>query len=212
VQKHEAASGGNGQEINTEVLICRRMYGELNPNLFKVKIPFVDRIYLQDTSNSRIFPMFLDMVRGFATFKWKQRTFDSGGYLLAEIEDFERAKRLFEAQKENTVTKMNENERKIIQCIASKGECTINDISSSTDIKYQSVRRALVGRTDKDVGGLLDKIKGLKMEEETDTNYERIGDILRSSSGKKALKFSIDKSKFDYWSLFDKEFIFLKDT
>jgi hypothetical protein len=60
--------------------------------------------------------------------------------------------------------------------------------------------------------GLLDKIKGLKMEEETDTKYERAGDILRSSSGKKALKFSIDKSKFDYWSLFDKEFIFLKDA
>ena len=110
-QKHEAAKGGNGQEINIEVLICRRMYGALKQNLFKVKIPFVDRIYIQDTSNSRIFPMFLDMVRGFAAFKWKQITFDGGGYLLAELEDFERAKRLFEAQKENTVTKMNENHR-----------------------------------------------------------------------------------------------------
>ena len=60
VQKHEAASGGTGQEINIEVLICRRMYGEIKNNLFKVIIPFVDRIGLQDTSNSRIFPMFLD--------------------------------------------------------------------------------------------------------------------------------------------------------
>jgi len=50
------------------------------------------------------------------------------------------------------------------------------------------------------------------MEEETDTKYERDGDMLRSSSGKKALKFSIDKSKFDYWLLFDKEFIFWKDA
>ena len=54
------------------------------------------------------------MVRGFAAFKWKQRTFDDGGYLLAEIEDFEKAKQLLEFQKENTVTKMNENERQII--------------------------------------------------------------------------------------------------
>jgi hypothetical protein len=68
----------------------------------------------------------------------------------------------------------------------------------------------LVGKTEK-LGGLLDKIKGLKMEEETDTKYERDGDTLKSSSGNKAFKFSIDKSKFDYWSLFDKEFIFLKD-
>ncbi len=54
------------------------------------------------------------MVRGFAAFKWKQRTFEDGEYLLAEIEGFERARRLFEFQKENTVTKMNENERQII--------------------------------------------------------------------------------------------------
>ncbi len=62
--------------------------------------------------------MFLVMVRGFAAFKWKQRILDDGGYLLAEIEDFQKAKRLFESQKENTVTKMNETERQIIQYIA----------------------------------------------------------------------------------------------
>ena len=44
------------------------------------------------------------------------------------------------------------------------------------------------------------------MEEETDTNYMRNGDTLISSSGRKALKFSIDQSKFNFWSLFDKEF------
>jgi hypothetical protein len=74
------------------------------------------------------------------------------------------------------------------------------------------VKRALVGRTDRDVGRLLDKIKGIKMEEETDTNYERNGDTLISSNGRRAFKFSIDKSKFNVWSLFDKEFIFLKDA
>jgi hypothetical protein len=74
------------------------------------------------------------------------------------------------------------------------------------------VRRALVGRKDREAVGLLDKIKGLKMEEETDTKYERNGETLISSSGRKAFKFSIDKSKFNFWSLFDKEFIFMKDA
>ena len=211
-QKHEAARGGNGQEINVEVLICRRMYGELKQNLFKVKIPFVHRIYLHDTSNSRIFPMSLDMVRGFAAFKWKQRTFDDDGYLLAELEDFERAKELFEAQKESTVSKMNEIERQIIQYIAGNSKCTINNISSYTGFSYQDVNRALFGRKERSAGGLLDKIKGLKIEEETDTNYEKNGDTLISSNGRRAFKFSIDKSKFNVWSLFDKEFIFLKDS
>ena len=70
----------------------------------------------------------LAMIRDFAAFKWKKRTFDSGGYLLAEIEDFKRAKRLFEAQTENTVTKMNENKRLEIQYLADKSKCTINNI------------------------------------------------------------------------------------
>jgi hypothetical protein len=48
------------------------------------------------------------------------------------------------------------------------------------------------------------------MEEEIDTNYVRNGNTLISSSVRKTIKFSIDKSKFDYWPLFDKEFIFLK--
>jgi len=74
------------------------------------------------------------------------------------------------------------------------------------------VKRALVDRKDREVGGLLDKIKGLKMEEETYTNYVRNGDTLISSRGRKASKFSIDQSKFNFWSLFDKEFIFLKDA
>ncbi len=147
-----------------------------------------------------------------SSFKWKQRTFDGGGYLLAEIEDFERAKRLFEAQKDNTVTKMNENERQIIQYIADDSKCTINNISSYIGISYQAVNRALFWREERAAGGLLDKIKGLKMEEETYIDYKRTGDTLISSNGRKAFKFSIDKSKFDYWSLFDKEFIFLKDA
>ena len=79
------------------------------------------------------------MVRGFAAFKWKQRILDGGGYLLAEIENFQRAKRLFEAQKENTVTKMNERERQIVQYKAGKRKCTINNISSYTGLNFQAL-------------------------------------------------------------------------
>jgi len=74
------------------------------------------------------------------------------------------------------------------------------------------VKRALVGGKDGEAGELLDKIKGFKMEEETDTKYERNGETLISSSWRKTIKFSIDESKFNFWSLFNKEFIFLKDT
>jgi hypothetical protein len=70
----------------------------------------------------------------------------------------------------------------------------------------------LLERKDREADGLLDKIKELKMEEEIDIDYKRTVDILISSSGRKAFKFSIDKSKFNFWSLFDKEFIFLKDA
>ena len=76
---------------------------------------------------------------------------------------------------------MNEKERQIIQYIADNSKCTINNISSYTGINYQSVKRALFGRKDRGAGGLLDKIKGLKMEEKTDIDYKRERDTVISS-------------------------------
>lgn len=214
-QKNEAMRGENGQEINRRVLICRRIYAKLKENLFKVRIPFADRIEQADISNRRIFPLFNDMVIGYAAFKWKQRKQGEGGYLLAEEEDFRRAKKLFESRAENTITKLTEPETKIIKCIVDKKEsgCTINEIVEKTEIKYQTVNRLLNGRKERNTGGLLGKVKGLKKEEVTITDYIRETDgkghsTLIESRGRRAEKYILEY--FNQWDLFSQGFITLK--
>jgi hypothetical protein len=66
-------------EVTFEVLVCRRIYSKLKENLFEVKIPFADRIDIKDKSDSRIFTKFLDMIKGYAIFKYEQREKDEEG-------------------------------------------------------------------------------------------------------------------------------------
>lgn len=211
MQKKEALAGELFMlEVTPEVLTCRRIYQRIKGELFKVKIPFADRIEIRDKSNSRLFPMFLDMIKGYVIFKYQQRSRDEDGRILAEIEDFHRAKRLFESQRESLVSKLNDRERKIIQYITQHPNSSINDIAKGTEQSYQMIRNTLVGRKDRDHGGLLDKFKGLNMIDQTTSIEEederRIG--RKERVGRKEMLFKIEN--LDTWTLFDTEFIQLR--
>ncbi|WP_292387708.1 bifunctional DNA primase/polymerase [Methanosarcina sp. UBA5] len=207
LQKAEALLGGTLEEVTFEVLVCRRIYGKIKENLFKVKIPFVDNIDIRDKSNRRLFPMFLDMIRGYSIFKFKQRELDEEGYLLADIEDFKRAKRLFEMQKENVVSKLNAKETKIINYISQHEDCTIAGIADATGYPYSTVFRILKGRADKPgSSGLLGKVKGLIVVDMIITEAQANGD----SKGRKAEHFRLKKSNI--FDLLDSEFILLKEV
>ncbi|MCQ1534985.1 hypothetical protein FTO70_04635 [Methanosarcina sp. KYL-1] len=204
MQKKEAAAGEMLiLEVTPAVLVCRRIYATLKTGLFKVKIPFVDRIDLKNKSNARLFPMFLDMIKGFTIFKYQQRKTDTDGYLLADIEDFTRAKRLFESQKDGLVSKLNDRERRIIQFIAQHPRSNINNIATGTGYAYKTVYNTLIGRKDREHGGLLEKCPGLTMTDETTSAEEREGVRV----GRKEKVFYVDN--VDVWQLFDGEFITL---
>lgn len=206
MQKAEAMAGELFMlEVTPEVLTCRRIYSDIKNGLFKVKIPFADRIEIRDKNNSRIFPMFLDMIKGYSIFKYQQREQDPDGYILADLEDFERAKTLFESQRESLVSKLTDRERKIIMFIASHPRCNINDIVKATNNSYDVVTRALKGRKDRENGGLLNKMEGLTMTEQTTTAEETEGVRV----GRREKVFYIDK-KVNVFSLFDGEFITLR--
>lgn len=163
----DAADGINRNiEVTHRVLVCRSIYGTIKDNFFKVKIPFAGRIKVRDNGDLRILNKFLDMIAGYTIFKHQQRTIDEYGFLIAEEEDFYRAKRLFEAQKKGLVTKLNENERKILIAINSKGKegADLNTISRITGITYKTVSKIINGRPDRDDDGLLGKTKGLEVD------------------------------------------------
>ena len=192
-------------EVTKEVLTCRRIYSDIKSHLFKVKIPFIDRIEIKDKSNSRLFPMFLDMIKGYSIFKYQQRETDSDGYILANMEDFQRAKNLFESQRESLVSKLSERERKIVQYIAQHpAGCNTNEIAIGTKQSYKTVYNMLNGRKDREYSGLLNKFKGLTMIEQNTSSEEREGIRV----GRKEKIFRIEN--VDTWALFDAEFIELK--
>jgi hypothetical protein len=94
------------------------------------------------------------------------------GCLMANVEDFESAKNLFESQMESAITKLTEKENKIVKYIANHGACTITDISDGTGFSYGVVRNILKGRKGQVGGGLLEKIEGLTVSQETHTEAD----------------------------------------
>lgn len=194
-------------DVTERVLVCRRIYDIIKSQVFKVKIPFAKRIELEDKSNSRVFPMFLDMIKGYTIFFHMQRETDDEGYLLATEEDFNKATALFESQTEGIVSKLNDKERAILRHIKGHPRCTVQDIAEGTGYSYATVRNIIKGRPkSKSAGeGLLEKVKGLSISEEMHTTEEDE----RYRISKKAERFILS-DKFDGWSLYTNKFITLK--
>lgn len=214
LQRKLETDGINPLEVTLRVLICRRIYSKLKENLFNVAIPYGDRIDILDKSNSRVLPLLCDMIKGYAIFKWKQRKIDENGKLLADEEDFERAKALFNSRVENTMTKLTNAETEIVKFILlnqakNRGiGCSISDISVGTGVAYHTVNRLVMGRKDRDDGGLLAKMKGMRKEDMTITEYTREGGELMESKGRKAERYRIEDCNI--WDIFKQDFITLK--
>lgn len=192
-------------EVTERVLVCRRIYDIIKSRLFKVKIPFAKKIEIEDKSNSRVFPMFLDMIKGYTIFYHMQRETDVEGYLIATIDDFYKAKKLFESQTEGIISKLNDKERKILQVVKSHPGCTIQLISEKTGYSYATVRNILKGRPKSKSAseGLLEKVKELSISNETHTTN---GDGYQVS--KKAERFMLTVT-FNGWNLYTRGFIYL---
>jgi transposase len=192
-------------DVNERVLVCRRIYDIIKSQVFKVKIPYAKRINIQDNSDSRVFPMFLDMIKGYTIFFHMQRETDEEGYLLATDEDFNKAKKLFESQTEGILTKLNEKERRILTVIKDyPNGCIIQLIAEKTGYSYATVRNILKGRPkSKSAGeGLLAKVKELSISDETHTTNEEENYKI----SKRAEKFVLS-SKHKRWDLYQNNFI-----
>ena len=168
-QADMAVSGLYDMTVITEdVLICRAIFDNIKSQTFSVKIPFAKQINIKNKSDSRVFPLFLDMIRGYTVFFHRQRQKDNEGFLLAQKEDFDKAKELFSSQLNNILTKLNGKEQKIMEYLYNNFDCeNINEIASGTGLSYSTVRNALKGRPDRNNLGLLSKVKGLNYTKES---------------------------------------------
>jgi transposase len=175
-------------------------------------------------NDRRVFPMIADMIKGYTIFKYQQRTMDEDGCLIADLEDFYRAKSLFEAKAESVITHLNADERKIIRYIFThQGSfgCTYDEIAKGTGISYKTVQRLINGRKDRAESGLIEKYKGLDKIEYNESEYQQetrcnpetgySSTVNTGSRSRKVTRVKINTEKVNPWEIFDEGFVYLKE-
>ena len=163
-QVDEEYSTSNDDDVTDRVLVCRAIFDLIGADTKNIKVPFTDSIEWYNKENRRNFPMFKDMIRSVALFKYRQRE-QYGNVIIATVEDFNNTKKIYQQLGEKNATNLTENELKIMRYMEATGEAELKHIGKYMDCSDTTARNYLHGR-DKNVdGGLLAKVPGLHMEQ-----------------------------------------------
>lgn len=167
-QQLRAAGDGRPEYPETfEVQVCREIFRAVKEHFVSVVIPFHDRIEWRGGENRRNLPVFLDMVKVYALFNYKQREMvdleDGTHELRATEDDFHSAECLHATRAKAQATKLNAREMKIVDFLAAYGTASVSTISAHTGIVYATTSRVLAGRSDRGTAGLLGKVKELSV-------------------------------------------------
>jgi hypothetical protein len=152
-------------EDDVDVCVCRVIIHMIKGKLFKIDIPFADRIVWNGSGDRRNLPRFLDLIRAFTTMRYMQRFEFLDNEYLADIKDFEDAKALYEQGKAGLTTKLTESELRLVKYMVGSGPRSINDIVKSymkpNGKLYtpEAIRKMLEGA--KGGKGLIDKVPGM---------------------------------------------------
>lgn len=179
-RKKRAIKGDEALPEDEEVKICRAIIHMVRCKMFHVRIPFADYIQWNGSRERRNLNRFLDLVQGFAVLRFMQRCEveeDGIHMILANIQDFEDAKDLYDATSKSQITKVTEAERRLAEWMAGKGPKTINNLVGEylkvdgNQYKYNGIRKLIKGNDGK--GGLLDKVPGMMVSKtEGEEAYE----------------------------------------
>ena len=163
-----ALKGDEALPEDEEVKICRAIIHAVRCKTFHVRIPYAEYINWYSSQNRRNLNRFLDLVQGFTVLRFMQRpeVEESGIHtILADIQDFEDAKVLYDATSKSQITKLTDSERRLAEWLSSKGPKTINKLveeylkTDGTQYKYNGIRKLIKGNEGR--GGLLDKVPGM---------------------------------------------------
>ncbi len=182
-----AETGEYELEESEDVLTCREIFRLLcSATAQKIRIPYArDHIIWNDKKNRRNPGMFIDTVRAFAAINQYQRGRDAEGNIIANVDDFKEAKRLWAGIEKEQVSKLNKNEFRVLELIsnASLDGLTFGKIQQLAKMPKSTLSVILNGRKQQDgtmVGGLLSKVPGLLHDDitrstgdEHDRTYKR---------------------------------------
>jgi hypothetical protein len=179
-----AETGAPSLPLTKRVMICKAMFWDIkNRPPYKVVVPDLRKIVsFADKSNRRNPVLFVDMVRGLACLRHRQRKREQIGeeiILYADYEDIQEAARIFNEQSGYLLRRMDEDERHIIEILeaARTGGIKIRDMADALMAKFpgdkwseKKVRRLLLGEKGRPRSGLIEKIGGIEVEEDTRTD------------------------------------------
>ena len=159
-------------DMNEMLTTCQTIIYIIKNQLFEVDIPYHSRIKASKhvTKDRRRLPRFIDMIKGFALLNFMQREINGKGQLIATIEDFNAAKKLFEANIESQVTNLTQAELRLAKWIFDQSKyVSINDIVAGylkpnrEQFNPESIRKVLQGT--KTHEGLIAKLAGLQVDD-----------------------------------------------
>ncbi len=163
-----AVTGEYGYSVSHEVNLCREMFHQLKetpPCL--VVIPFAEHLDWKKPENRRNAKMFIDLIRSSAGLNQYQRNHTSEGHVIANLDDFNRAARLWSKIERAQSTGLTGEEQKVFEAIIKAGKKGISqkDLDVESGVHKASVSRAINGKkpnnSEEHKGGLKNKVVGL---------------------------------------------------
>jgi hypothetical protein len=166
-----AVTGEYGYSVTNEVKICREMFHQLKNNPpCVVVIPYAEHLDWKKPENRRNAKMFLDLIRASAALNQYQRNRTHDGHVIANLDDFSRAARLWCKIDRAQNTLLNGEEQKVFDAIVKSGKIGISqkNLESKCRMNKGSISRAIHGKFDENSGehkgGLKNKAVGLFYE------------------------------------------------
>jgi len=188
------------------VLACRAMWEVLGQQRFHVVIPFATRIRFRAVENRRNPEMLLDLVKANAVLRFMQREQRQAGSvpcLIATLEDFEEAARLYgllNGTSGGQETKLTKREAGLIEVIVREGwpEFTVPMLQKSTGWSNGNIHKIIHGYTSRgtEYSGLLEKCPAISYCDRTVVTGEEADGV---SMRRRTNAYAFDRDLYRLW-------------
>ncbi len=207
VLKQESELPDRSDGIRPEVQVCRAMWELIGNECLHVHIPFASRFRFQTLANRRNPEMFVDLVKAHATLfshqRERHRFGEGGSYIIATLDDFAAAARLYgllNGGKGGQETKLTRREAEFLNTIIEMNETefTIPQMQRDTHYSYNVVYRILHGYMSRGVEytGLLEKCPAISFTDRTVVITEETGRSVK----RRTHAYQFDQELFRLWS------------
>jgi hypothetical protein len=190
-----------------EVLTCQAMWEIIGRERVHVVIPYATRVEFQTKSNRRNPEIFLSLVKAHAVLFFMQRERfpmeDGGSYILATLDDFYAAARLFSLLNGTgggQETKLTRRESELLTAVnqCEDVEFTIQQMQEKTTLTYNAIYQVLHGYKSRGLtySGLLDKCPAISFIDRTVVMDEETGRSIR----RRTHAYQINREMYRLWS------------